>query len=61
MRRLEREPNKTQNVVVFCTGRWEVQDNFSVPCYADHYHLNFYTIIYNLTLFFKTPYLGNLH
>jgi hypothetical protein len=31
-----------------------------VPCFAEDYHLNFYTIIYNLSLFHRVPYLGNL-
>lgn len=60
MEHLKQYPNATQTVVIFCTSRWQISDNFSVPCYADNYHMNFYTIIYNITLFYRTPYLANL-
>lgn len=53
-------PNKTQMVIVFCTNAtWRV-NNVDVPCYAEDYHLNFYTIIYNLSLYHRIPYMGNL-
>ncbi len=60
IKKLEASPNKTQAVVVFCTtGSWEIGD-FKVPCYADDYHLNTYTIIFNLTLFHRVPFFSNL-
>jgi hypothetical protein len=52
-------PNLTQTVVVFCTnGYWEIGE-FRFPCFAEKYHLNTYTIIFNLTLFHKVPFFSN--
>jgi len=31
-----------------------------MPCYAEDYHLNAYTIIFNLTLFHRVPFFSNL-
>jgi hypothetical protein len=57
---IEQHPNKTQLMVVFCSdSTWQV-GNTSVPCFAEDYHLNFYTIVYNLSLFHKVPYMSNL-
>ena len=60
MEYLDQHPNKTQLIVVFCSDSNWVIGNMSVPCYADDYHLNFYTIVYNLSLFHRIPYMGNL-
>jgi hypothetical protein len=57
---LQRFPNTTQTVVIFCTSRYEINENLSIPCFADNYHMNFYTIVYNISLFYRTPYLANL-
>jgi hypothetical protein len=57
---LQKHPNKTQTVIIFCTSRWQLNENISIPCYADNHHMNFYTILYNITLFYKTPYLANI-
>lgn len=60
MKKLELNPNKTQAVVIFCTdGYWSYQD-YKIPCSADSYHLNTYTIIFNLTLFHRVPFFSNL-
>lgn len=60
LKKLELNPNKTQAVVVFCTtGYWEIGD-YKLPCYADTYHMNAYTIIFNLTLFHRVPFFSNL-
>ena len=60
MEYLNNNPNKTQLLLVFCSNSsWKVGD-VHIPCYAEDYHLNFYTIVYNLSLFHKTPYMGNL-
>lgn len=57
---LQRNPNKTQFVVVFCTNStWRV-GNVDVPCYAEDFHLNFYTIVYNMSLYHRVPYMSNL-
>lgn len=57
---LKAHPNKTQSVLVFCSNSsWKV-GNVEVPCWAEDYHLNFYTIVYNLSLFHRVPYMGNL-
>lgn len=57
---LDKNKNKTQLILIFCSNSsWNV-GQFEVPCYANDYHLNFYTIVYNLSLFHKTPYMGNL-
>jgi hypothetical protein len=46
--------------VAFCTnGYWEIGE-FKMPCYAEQYHLNSYTIIFNLTLFHRVPFFSNL-
>ncbi len=60
MEYLRQRPNKTQIVVIFCTdSQWNIF-NYSVPCYANDYHLNFYTILYNVSLNHRSPYMGNL-
>lgn len=46
--------------MVFCTtGYWEIGE-FQLPCSADNYHMNAYTIIFNLTLFHRVPFFSNL-
>lgn len=45
---------------MFCSNSTIRVGDFDIPCYAEDYHLNFYTIIYNLSLFHRVPYLGDL-
>lgn len=57
---LKRFPNKTQSVVVFCTNStWSVKD-VQIPCYGNEYHLNSYTLIFNLSLFHRVPFFSDL-
>jgi hypothetical protein len=60
MQHLRDHPNKTQSVLVFCSNSSIRVGEVEVPCFAEDYHLNFYTIIYNLSLFHRVPYLGNM-
>jgi hypothetical protein len=53
-------PNKTQSVLIFCSNSSINVGGLDIPCYAEDYHLNFYTIVYNLSLFHRVPYLGNM-
>lgn len=60
MDHLKRFPNKTQSVVVFCTNEsWQINDT-KIPCYAEHYHLNTYSIVFNLSLFHRVPFFSGL-
>jgi hypothetical protein len=60
MEHLSAHPNKTQSIIIFCTdSTWKV-NGMTIPCYADDYHLNFYTILYNVSLNHRSPYMGNL-
>lgn len=60
MENLREYPNRTQMIIIFCTNSsWRINNMF-VPCYANEYHLNFYTILYNISLNHRTPYMGNL-
>jgi hypothetical protein len=60
MDHLSQHPNKTQSIVVFCTNSsWKV-NGADIPCYANDYHLNWYTILYNVSLNHRSPYMGNL-
>ena len=34
--------------------------DLDIPCYAEDFHLNFYTLIYNLSLYHRVSYMGNL-
>ena len=57
---LQRFPNKTQSVIVFCTNTsWRINDT-QVPCYAEDYHLNTYSIVFNLSLFHRVPFFSDL-
>lgn len=35
-------------------------NDVSVPCYAEEYHLNTYTIVFNLSLFHRVPFFSDL-
>lgn len=60
MQYLKEYPNKTQSVLIFCSNSSIKVGDVEIPCFAEEYHLNFYTIIYNLSLFHRVPYLGNM-
>ena len=60
LKKLEYNPNKTQAVVIFCTDGFWKYENFKLPCSAENYHMNTYTIIFNLTLFHRVPFFSNL-
>jgi hypothetical protein len=53
--------NQTQIAIVFCTDKWAITDNIFIPCKFENYQkeLIFYTILYNYTLLYKTPYLSD--
>jgi hypothetical protein len=63
---LQENENKTQIGVIFCTSEWVLFKNMgvSIPCRFDELKnenkLIFYTIVFNWTLSFKSPFLQNL-
>ncbi|EGR27398.1 hypothetical protein IMG5_196680, partial [Ichthyophthirius multifiliis] len=57
-------PNMTQIGVVFCTSKWSIiNDQISIPCQSNQMppynkKVVMYTIFYNWTLFYRSPYLS---
>ena len=45
---------------MFCTTESIRYGNISVPCYVDYYHINYYTIYINVSLFHTVPYFSDL-
>lgn len=58
---LQLHPNQTNYGVIFCTSQWPIADNtLSLPCTFSKLagkKMVFYSIIYNWTLTFKSPFL----
>lgn len=65
---IKQNPNRTQIGVVFCTSNYTVKNDLEFPCSSfDHIRgyedllkgkrMIFYNILYNWTLFYRSPYL----
>jgi len=53
--------NKTLVLIVFCTSEWKIAGDIKIPCNFEKLigkKLIFYTIVYNKTLNYKSPYMS---
>lgn len=53
--------NKTLVMIVFCTTEWKIAGDIKIPCNFEKLigkKLIFYTIVYNKTLNYKSPYMS---
>ena len=59
---LETHMNQTQIGVIFCTSNWPISKIYNVPCHFEqlvNQKLIFYSIVYNNSLLWKSPYIAN--
>lgn len=58
---LESNMNMTQIGVIFCTSEWSLTSLYNVPCHFEQLtgQLVFYTIVYNNSLLWKSPYISS--
>ena len=58
---LMKNNNKTQIGVIFCTSEWPITETINFPCHFTDKSktINFYSIMYNSTLFLNSPFLSD--
>lgn len=59
---LENHLNQTQIGVIFCTSQWPISGVYNLPCRFEQLvgqKLIFYSIVYNNTLLWKSPFVQN--
>lgn len=59
---LEQNLNQTQIGVIFCTSKWPISTVYNMPCRFEQLvgqKLIFYSIVYNNTLLWRSPYVSN--